>query len=138
MWEYLSLSMRDLSSVWKYPRHIQYYQLREFSSLGGLDYVHLPIAVNAVLVLSADNAPPARACTAFECKGFFLAPSGAQGVTLSICLSVCPAPSPLKSQVSLRSVSGLSAPMEPKILRLVLPLRTLEALEPKITCLVMI
>ena len=38
--------------------------------LGGLDY--LPIAVNAVCVSSADIATPARACTAFECKGSFI------------------------------------------------------------------
>ena len=38
--------------------------------LGGLDY--LPVAVNAVCVSSADIATPARACTAFECKGSFI------------------------------------------------------------------
>ena len=37
--------------------------------LGGLDY--LPIAVNAVWVLSADIVLPAKACTAFECTGPF-------------------------------------------------------------------
>ena len=45
-----------------------------------LDHVGLPqvvivavhLAVTAVQVLSADIVPPARACTAFECKGSFI------------------------------------------------------------------
>ena len=37
----------------------------------GLDN-YLAIAENAVQVLSADIVPPARACTAFECKGSFI------------------------------------------------------------------
>ena len=58
----------------------------------------------------------------YASKAKFLAPSGAQGVSLSVCLSVCPSGTSLSkalnlhlslivlSQICLRSVSGLSVP----------------------------